>query len=107
MRRTNTIQPLLVGLAMLACHGFFAVLPATAWEWNSLFAKDDPQPAESKSPAVAVQVQPTAPRWTDGQAVQQAYAQDTQSTGGVEQTAHTGPSRGGTLFGSPNTTRSA
>jgi tetratricopeptide (TPR) repeat protein len=99
MRFTKQIRRLLVGLPLLVAHSFVIVLPAAGWDWNVFGASDNSQPAVSKPPVKREgAITPTNPRWTDG-AVKQAFAQGTQPSSAVQQTAHAGPSRGGTLFG--------
>jgi tetratricopeptide (TPR) repeat protein len=101
MRFTNQIRPLLIGLPLLVSQAFVAAQPAAGWDWN-IFGANDTAQAAGQKPLAAVPgdraIAPTNPRWTDG-AVQQAYADGTQQANAVQQTAHTGPSRNGTLFG--------
>lgn len=98
MRLTNKIRPLFVG-AVLVLQPSVAALPAIGWEWNLFRSNDDYQVGNSKAPlAPGAPVAPTSPRWTDG-GVQQAYAEGEPQSGDVQQTAHTGPSRSGTLLG--------
>jgi tetratricopeptide (TPR) repeat protein len=100
MRFTIQIRPLLLGLPILVSQAFVVAPPVAGWEWN-VFGSADNAPATPAKPPVANNraIAPTTPRWTDG-AVQNAYAQGEQQSGAVQQTAHTGPSRSGTLIGS-------
>lgn len=103
MRFTNQIRPLLVSLPIIVAHACVVPPPAAGWDWNPFQSADGVPATQTKAPVAKNRaIAPTTPRWTDG-AVKNANAQGAPQTGAVQQTAHTGPSRSGTLIGSQDT----
>src|SRR5262245_399757 len=108
MRFTNQIRRLLFGLPIAVTQSLVVVLPVAAWDWNPFQSADNSRPPAAKATVKSnrTSIAPTIPRWTDGGA-QQALAKGTPQTGAVMQTAHTGPSRSGTLIGGEATTHAS
>jgi tetratricopeptide (TPR) repeat protein len=98
MRIIQLIRTLTISLSIVVAHAFVTPLSAVGWDWNPFGASETSKPPAAKSLAKREgSITSTVPRWTDG-AVKQANVQGA-SPNGVQQTAHTGPARGGTLLG--------